>query len=386
MLKFVCVFAIATMFFNPAFVRAEQVVNEPSAPIQLSLGGFMNWYGTYAYNKTDMFQTGGAYAGTDYNKLDLMADAEIYFKGETLLDNGMKIGVMAQLEAGTDDAFRDRMWDEVYMFVEGNFGQFLIGSHKNITNRMAVNVPTASNVIGAEETYLTRILPIADDVSFLDTTYSKVDYLAPKLAYISPTVNGVTLAVSGTTANDTRGHDDSVLYALGDDEYLKHGVIGLARFDKEFEADSLVSQIQASVYYANFKPNDPVLSHNEQEFGAGLVLSFGGLSFGSSYRRVLADTQSAFSDWQGFAVNTGILYEHNRWAVSANWYASRTRGDIHVDGDDKVDLYLASAKYKLGAGVDTFIDIGYMTMKDETNDPKKENEGIGTAVGFALAF
>ena len=346
----------------------------------------MNWYSTYAYNRTRMFEAGGAYAGQNYNRWDVMGDGEIYFKGTTTLENDVKIGVMAQLEGGTDDSFRNRMWDEVYLSVEGGYGQLLVGSHRNVTARMAVLPPTASEVMCADDTYMTRLVPISNNVSFLDSTFTKIDYLAPKTSYISPTVNNMTLAVSVTTANDTRGHDDSVLYVPGNRNYIKYGLVGLARYDKEFEEGSAVSEINTSAFYARFKPNDLVFSHAAQEVGVGLRVSFGPWSVGSSVRRFLADVRSQWNDWQGYGVNTGVMYTADRWAVSANWYASRVRGDVAVKGDDKVDLYLASAKYKLGAGVDAFVDVGYMTMKDDAGNPLDENEGVGTAVGFALTF
>lgn len=368
---------ISVLFFFLLAVCPAANAQTQEGPLQLNLGGFTTWYAAGSYNKHTP-------AGENYNRFDVMGDAEVYFEGTLTLSEDFKIGVMAQLEGGTDD-YSDT-WDEVYMYAQGKFGKLIIGDARNVSYSMTVTAPSVS-VLGAEWTYYTRQVNQPANVVFIDSTDSKdLDSLAPKLSYISPTVNGLTLGLSLTTAGNTRGHDASVLYPENDpngDYTLKYGAMGLVRYEAEVAQDTVLA---ASAYYGHYRPNSTAYSHSEQDFGLGMKVSSGAVSVGASYRRIMADAQSDFASRQGYALDVGVSYDAGKYAVSANYYRSQARGDLADEADDRVDMYVVAAKYRLGAGVDLFADVGYLNFKDETRDGAKGNEGVGTAVGFALSF
>ena len=379
MLK-ILVFIFATMCATTA--RAAENA-PPAGPLQLSLSGYTTWYVAGSYNDRTPVIAG---VNTDYNRFDVMGDAEIYFEGTANLTDTLKIGVMAQLEGGTDDYSEN--WDEVYMFVQNDYGKLLIGNMRNVSFSMTVAAPSVS-VLGAEWTFYTRQV-VNPGVVFVDSTDSKdIDSLAPKLSYISPSVNGFALGLSVMGANNTLGHDATVLYpkntpALFDDDYLiKHGGLALLRYDGDFENDVSLS---ASAYYGVYKPNMAGLSHVEQDFGVGAKIATGAFSFGASYRRILADADSLFRERQGYVLDVGAVYDAKTYAVSANYFRSQTRGLVGVDGKDRVNMYILAGKYRLGAGIDAFVDVGYIEYKDETGLKANENKGVGSAVGFSLAF
>ena len=371
------IFISALLLFMLTLCPAANAQTQDAEPIQLKLSGFTTWYAAGSYNKHTP-------NGKDYNRFDVMGDAEVYFEGTAKISDDLKIGVMAQLEGGTDD-YSDN-WDEVYMFAQGNFGQLQIGDVRNVSYSMTVTAPSVS-VLGAEWTYYTRQVDQPANVVFIDSTDSKdLDSLAPKLSYISPTVDGVTFGLSFTTANNSNGHDASVLYPKNDPagEYqLKYGGVALMRYEAEVAQDMTVA---ASAYYGHYRPNDTTASHSEHDYGLGLKVTQGAVSVGASYRRIMADAQSVFASRQGYALDVGMSYDAGKYAVSANYFRSQARGDLANEADDRVDMYVLAAKYRLGAGIDLFADVGYLNFKDETRDSAKGNEGVGTAVGFALAF
>ena len=114
-------------------VLAPVVVRAQSAPVSLESGGYMKWYAAAGYVKAKENKA-------DYNRFDIMGDAEIYFSGESVLgeDEKYKIGVMAQLKTGTESTDSDdsgeyalyadtkegRIWDEVYALFDAPFGRF----------------------------------------------------------------------------------------------------------------------------------------------------------------------------------------------------------------------------------------------------------------------
>ncbi|MCR6629446.1 MAG: porin [Magnetospirillum sp.] len=74
-----------------------------SEKIKLNLGGYSKWWvvGTW---QDDKFQNGDGSATAagqkDYNNVDIKGDNEVFFGGETTLDNGLKVGINVELEAG----------------------------------------------------------------------------------------------------------------------------------------------------------------------------------------------------------------------------------------------------------------------------------------------
>ena len=366
------------LFFMGIFSFAPQAKAQvQEGPLQLKLSGYTAWYVAGAYNKR-------VPAGDKYNRFDVMGDAEIYFEGTATISDNFKIGVMAQLEGGTDDY--SETWDEVYMFAQSQYGKLLLGDMRNVSYSMTVTAPSVS-VMGAEWTYYTRLVNQPANLVFIDATDSKdVDSLSPKISYISPSINGLAFGLSFTTASNTRGHDASVLYPENDatgDFNIKYGGLALVRYDHAFSENT---QVSASAYYGHYRPNDTTASHSEHDFGLGAKITTGPVTLGASYRRVLADSRSAFQSRQGYALDIGAVYDWDKYAVSANWYRSEARGDIDVKGNDRVNMYILAGKYRLGAGIEAFVDVGYVQFKDETGLSANENEGVGTAVGFNLAF
>ncbi|MEW5728208.1 MAG: porin, partial [Pseudomonadota bacterium] len=97
---------------------------QASEKIKLNLGGFSKWWVVGQWND-DKYQRN---AIADYNSVDVKGDNEIFFGGSTTLDNGMKVGVQIELEAGGHTDQSSDTIDESYMFVETGFGKFIVGS------------------------------------------------------------------------------------------------------------------------------------------------------------------------------------------------------------------------------------------------------------------
>ena len=78
------------------------------------------------------------------NSFDVQGESEIYFKGSTVLDNGMTVGVMVQLEAGADENGDDTI-DESYAYVSGKYGKLVLGSTDNAAYLMRATAPNAAS-------------------------------------------------------------------------------------------------------------------------------------------------------------------------------------------------------------------------------------------------
>jgi hypothetical protein len=87
--------------------------------IKLSVGGFFKT--AYMVNLDDDRE---GEPGNDTATDGFFSDSEIYFRGSTVLDNGLEVGARVELE-GEDDS--DQI-DEAWIFFSGGFGEIHIGS------------------------------------------------------------------------------------------------------------------------------------------------------------------------------------------------------------------------------------------------------------------
>src|SRR5262247_3711016 len=106
---------------STALFGAGMIANTAMAAdgIKLSVGGFFKT--AYMVNFDDDSE---GEAGNERNTDGFFSDAEIYFRGSTVLDNGLEVGARVELEGETDS---DQI-DEAWIFFSGGFGEIHIGS------------------------------------------------------------------------------------------------------------------------------------------------------------------------------------------------------------------------------------------------------------------
>ncbi len=369
----------------------------PSSPIQLELGGYMNWYGTYANQKRSTL-VGFAGAGMDvpigkYNSFDVMGSAEIYFSGSTVLDNGIKVGAMVQLRAGTDPDTDTNTIDQTYLTVDSGIGRIIVGNVKNVAYQMAVTSPNVSTV-GVQETDFDRMIIMPVGFNYYNATYATFDDVSTKVSYITPTLAGFTAAVSLMPGNNTKGQDSNNLlfpiYSNAKDRPFRSGFVGVALYQGDFGRFNL----DASLSYASYKPNyifsNPLTNtffrpgtKRLQEYAGGINVGMGNWTVGGSYRYV--DAPLDMREYEGHVWDAGISYMFGPVETSVNYLQSRVNNEFQP-GKDQFSMYQVAGKYKLGAGVDTFVNIAYIEYDSADRARGRSNEGVAVATGMSLAF
>lgn len=346
-------------------------------PITLELDGYMRWYGTFAdfFKKTDMPHL----ASGNVNKFDIMGDAEIYFQGSTALENGLKIGVMVQIKAGTEE----KTFDESYLFAQGSFGQAQIGNVKNVNYQMAVTAPTVS-LMGVQESSYNRFGLFGLLGKSAEATYATWDDISTKLNYISPTASGLTVGLSLMPSNKSGGGDNSVLVG---NAVFQYGFSIAGLYEKRLNDDWLII---AGAGYAHYKPRDSFAGTHKpiRDFSAGIRAEYKNFSFGGSFKRELSpyNTASAdgnFSNAQGRVWDAGVSYDNNLYGVSLTYTGAQTRDTALDSRKNTSDLIVAATKYRLGAGVSVFLDMSYAKV-DFASGAKAQ--GVGSAAGFDVVF
>ncbi|MCR6629445.1 MAG: porin [Magnetospirillum sp.] len=383
-----------------------------SEKIKLNLGGFSKWFVVGAW-QDDNYQAGDnsatATGQKDYNNVDVKADNEIFFGGSTTLDNGLKVGVDVQLEAGGNHQGSDSadLIDESYIWIEGGFGKFIIGSENNGTYLLHVNAPDAAgnwneggmltgNFGGNNSSVIVN--PGVSGLGGGNTTAIATDGDAEKITYVAPSFYGLTVGASyvPNSKEDDRGptqiangagtgvttgeiYGAAALYA---NTFGGVGVKASAGWVTYSVEDANGATAGNGAGAAAFLPGKTGV--NEYAFGG--QLSYAGFTVGGSYRKVAADAAVDALDGNGW--DAGIQYASGPYAVSFAYFKSKVEGAA-TPGDDEIEIYQASGKYALGPGVDVLATVGHAKFEDEAgagvaNNGK--NEGWAVMTGLSLAF
>ena len=377
----------------PAFAQqqTEKKTETSDQQIELQVGGYMTWYGTYG-NQRRMTRTNGGTVGS-YNAFDLMGNAEVYFSGKTKLENDVEIGAMVQLKAGTDSSTSDHVIDETYMTIDSKIGRFIVGNVKNVSNQMSVTAPSVSSV-GEQETDFTRIIVVPRRFAYNKATYALLDDVSTKLSYVTPTYSDFTFGVSLMPGNKTKGKDaDDLLIPNDGIKLFRYGADMAALYEHDFDGYNL----SASATYTTYKPNlhanaDPAEEKMIKEFGGGVNIAFGNWTVGGSYHytNMSKDTEAFLNPFayvaRGAAWDAGIKYTAGPYEASATVLQSRA-DSITVDGKtDVYTQYQISGKYNITKGINAFMDLVYMNFRSASDNRALSNRGPAVAIGMNLNF
>ena len=259
--------------------------------------------------------------------LAMWANNEIYFRGSTESDNGLKFAVRVELEAnGADNGHID----ESSMTISSDqFGAVSLGAHAHRIDAFAVRAPRVSkmdfgDVGGWAQGYAATAGEIAD---FGDKTI--------KVGYVSPQLSGFTIYAS---------------YGMGE---------GFGGTDAGREVARSLTQDSASfgvAYSGDFQGTgfDADLGHyidnaNDVESIRGAIsLTMDGLGFGGGYT---AFKDNSIADVnEGDAYELGVSYAAGAYEVSATYMAASSTGTAAA-GDHSDETVILAANYDLGSGI-----------------------------------
>ena len=394
-LLYAALISATTVLSFPAFAQTKATVETFDQPIELQLGGYMTWYGTYG-NQRQTTLTAPAAAGLTvdkYNNFDLMGDAEIYFSGKTKLQNDIEIGAMIQLKAGTDSSTSDHVIDETYMTVDSKIGRVIAGNTKNVSKQMSVLAPSASS-IGVQETDFRRIIVVPAGFAYNKATYALLDDVSTKLSYVTPTFADLTFGISLMPGNKTKGKDSNDLLVPNDGiKLFKYGIDAAALYEHDFDGFNIEAGATYTVYKPNLHANgDPAEETNIKEYGGGLNIGIGNWTIGGSYHYTdMSMETAAFMNpfakvARGAAWDAGVKFTAGPFETSATVLQSRA-DSLAVEGKkDIYTQYQLSGRYTIVKGINAFMDLAYMNFRSASEDRSLSNKGPAVAIGMNLYF
>ncbi len=375
--------AAAGMF---AFSGADA---QAADPVKLSLGGFFIYGAGVSDSESKLHKTQGS--------TNMWTDSEIYFRGNTTLDNGVRFDVIVQLEA--DDVNDGATIDESYLKV-GNlkqWGEFRLGTTKSahfLFRAFGPHVSTISNATNHQQsaTFVPSTTPLKGAGTFLSHEGGADRMLA---MYVTPNLNGFQGGVSFTPSQT---NTDSPPQTKGMDATEADNVSIGANYKGKF-GDAGVG---ISGGYTTVGGRGNNVEYNTIQ--AGMNVSIAGFSIGGHWAERKDDTpMSKVDDREGWMA--GVGYKTGPWNVALTWL--NTTDDVTAaPGEVEHNQYSLGMTYSLGAGVTVGASVFTIDLEDETYVPEgpgpdndiaqtddntpalggNDNEGWGMLAGIRVNF
>jgi len=325
--------------------------------IKLELGGFMRHY-VGLTNSDEVASTDSA-AARDKD-ISQWSNTEIYFTGNTTLDNGIKVAARVEMEAdGAATTNVDRSWLTIS---SDAMGALSIGHHPHFGDDNMVRVPNAGNfdwgdtdswagTATAAATSSAVFAPVSVDISDAGGD-------SAKLKYISPNFSGVTVGMSYSAAEAGNASNARRVLGTAEDGYT---------FGAAWSGDLGGAAVSADVTRMNFGANNQDVTH------VGLNVGMAGFTVGGGYSD-FNDTAANSSVADGNAWELGVSYATGPYSVSAGYMRAEDKNTVATPGDDKDTKWNIAATYDMGAGV---------ALAANYFHSKADPEGTGTVANSA---
>jgi hypothetical protein len=340
--------------------------------LSMNVSGFYTT--TLAITSVD---TGATHAATDFDGFDIFTNAEIWFKPSLTLDNGIKIGVDVQLEAGSNT--NGDQIDEAYMTISGDFGKFIIGSENSVGYKMTVAAPDVSHIF-AQSSSLTGFVPYSGTIAgvgvggdvfrgTLGTTYIENRRIndSSRISYFSPRFSGLQLGVS--YARD----GGQVNGAVNNNAVTTDYVDIAANYRGTFGGVDLNASARYGTASAPAGATDPEI------WGAGLSVGMNGFTFGGSYTE-----QDGTALQDGRAYDVGVSYANGPMSYSLTYFNGENIDNEGAAGaKETLETIMLAAKYKVASN----FSVGAFIANTKFEEPATPVDNVkATVVGVGASF
>jgi outer membrane protein OmpU len=369
-----------------ALVAAGLVASNAHAAqgVQLGLGGYYVAAAGAVFSQDD--NTGEA--GHNTRSVVFRQDVEVYFKGETTLDNGLTVGATIQLEGQQSD---DQI-DEVWAYFKGGWGQIRFGDDDDAYEQLAYTIPSASNVFGVDTPFFefANNLGGAGNTAQTNTTIHRLSGDATKIIYFSPSFGGFTFAAS--YAPDRRGEDTYSGFATangpGGTSFSNNGgqvqdvVAAAINFEHDFNGVGIVAGVGGGE--GQWEQTSPADDQTTWNVRGHLIVSFDGFTIGAAGSYLDNYATGRVGEVDLWTAGIGATYNWDAWTVGLAW--SHGRYDVTSNDDtDTLDVVELTGRYDLGPGISLDGMIGYNNYENEslsTSDNQTWEAGVGFYIGF----
>ena len=396
--------------------QAEEMMEEP---ISLSVGGY---YRAAVGNVSG--NDGPGQPQADRHSTGIAQDSEITFSGSTTLDNGLTVGVNAQLEvidggrlgggpraaalpgagANTSGAV-----DEVWLYFKDDFGQLRLGSVESARQEMTNFAPNGAYNFGVNSPFFT--FASGSWLATYDDGLGNED--AAKLVYFSPTFNGFRLGLSwapddedggqqyGSNSSANVGEEGGVEVApaMGNNmdehshmaeetaavtqQYQNQIAVGMEFSQSFMEGSSIRVAGGYETYEAEDSAADPCINNattncEPSSLHLGATVSFDQISVGGGYLKV-----EQGNNQDRTVYDLGLRWSEGPMAGGLLW--GQSSASAASGPDTEITRYAVNGTYVLGPGIDLQAQIDF-GENDGGGNMTAANDWTQFMLGTAISF
>lgn len=367
----------------------EEMMEEP---ISLSLGGYYRAaIGSVSGND------GPGQPEANRHTIGIAQDSEVIISGRTTLDNGLTVGVHAQMEVvdgggnggigGGSDAAAGAV-DEAWLYFRDDFGQLRLGSVESARQEMTNFAPGGASNFGVNTPFFT--FASNSWLATYDDGIGNED--SAKLLYFSPTFNGFRLGLSwapddndgGQQYGNNRSNDPSTIYDSSG-QYQNQIAIG-AEFSQSFMEGS---SIRVAGGYETYEReasaatpcvDGPISNCEPSSLHLGTTVSFDQVSVGGGWLKVeQANNQDRTIYDLGVSWSDGPMTAGLQWGHASTGNAGNTP-------DTELNRYAVNGTLVLGPGIDLQAQLDFGESDAPGQNALADNDWTQFMLGTAISF
>lgn len=336
--------------------------------IRLTLGGYFD-----AFLVAGRQDDGAGQSAAGFRNHGIGRESEIFFRGTTALDNGIRFGVNIQLEGETS---ADQI-DESYIFAEGRFGRIELGSEDPAGDSMFVGPDSPIDGGGINSPIIVHIQNGGNAIR-APATLVNISGDNDKISYFSPRIAGLQFGASYTP--DATQERAGALRARNDAGQQSESLEAALNYERAL--GRLGIRVTGSIARADLE--GPAAGTREREqWGLSTMLTYRGVEFGASYRQDNQGTSGGNSDRRDIAA--GLNYGEGAWSVGVEYALGEAEAGA-AGGRDRSEGLELGAVYDLGPGINVTGGVQFWRLRDNLNAPASENDATIVIIGTNLSF
>jgi outer membrane protein OmpU len=330
---------------------------QANEPITLGVGGKLRQYFFVADQDNAR--------GEALSKTGTFTDAEVYFDGKTILDNGIEVRAVIELET---ESRNDRNADEVYIDFKTGFGKFRIGEKEGV-NSVMVDEPVPQAFLTTEEEIIGDALRPRTSITTRDAfTFKRFASDVLGISYETPAIlPGVKFGVSyHPSVSDQEGVFNKTNVA--------HDAVDVSgRYEGRFLGGKYY--VAGGFFHSSSRVGG---SDGNQAWSTAAGVSYGGWDVGGAY---MISNPADSRDERAWTA--GIMYGIGPYKVSAHHMSARRELTPNALRKEKVERTTLQGNYRLAPG----INLGVAGFYGEQTDAAGVTwDGLGMLGGAKLAF
>jgi hypothetical protein len=353
---------------------------QASDGVKLDVGGFFQtaYQGVFDHKNENSF-------GNHRNADRFLHNAEVWFKGETTLDNGLTVGARVELEGENSD---DQI-DHAFVYWSGGFGKVQIGSQDNAIGGYCLLPPGATaNFSAYSPASWGSNDPIGSNAACLDVLGNSQSIL-----YITPNFSGFQLRLGYTPSNNAEDYTQAGVDAHGTPSNVNgtahHSFAAYASYD--YAGDGWgVDWAGGGSWQTEFNHTGGANDGRSSDYQTDLNVTLGNFAIGG----IMEYFDTGGHDNNAYVLGGGMSYGIDAWTVGLQGSHGHYDGEnlgftANPGGSRNLNRIIATGSYAMGPGVTLDAEVGYTWFHDSGDAATGDTDSYHAAdisIGSALTF